>query len=57
MKGGAKELKFGGNFPMIAIRYFNGLLGPVMMRIKRDFLADYFKKFSKFFREVFSLSH
>ena len=36
----------------VAIRYFSKLLKPVVMRMKKDFCADNFKKICKFFKEA-----
>lgn len=43
---GAKGLSYQTNLPIIAIRYFSRLLKPVMMRMKKDFCAEHFKKIS-----------
>ena len=36
----------------IAIRYFSKLLKPVVMRMKKDFCAENFKKICQFFKEA-----
>ena len=38
----------------IAIRYFSKLLKPVVMRMKKDFCAENFKKICQFFKEALS---
>jgi len=49
---GARNLAHQANLPTIAMRYFSLLLKPVMMRMKKDFCAEHFKKISQFFKEV-----
>lgn len=38
----------------VAIRYFSKLLKPVVMRMKKDFCAENFKKICQFFKEALS---
>ena len=42
---------------MISLRFFKGILSPVMMRVKKDFIAENFKKITKFFKESFNLAY
>lgn len=54
LQKGAKKLELQSNIPNVALRYYGKLLKPVVMRMKKDFCAENFKKISQFFKEIFS---
>ena len=41
----------------VTIRFFDELLRPSLMRMKKDFCAEHFKKIGQFFKEAFNLPY
>lgn len=44
-----------GMLPTVAVRFFSGLLEPVLMSMPKQFCETEWSKISQFFREAFSL--
>eukprot|EP00347_Sterkiella_histriomuscorum_P023758 403333488 len=56
IQGGVIENKYKNNLNIIIIRFFNDLMKPIVMRMKKDFCQENHNKIYLFFKDAFELT-